>query len=225
MKEEGRHGHRCVKWDGVLRRDDYKPGFVRARDQLADAARVARWDRVLELLCVPSAGLAANHWRVGASRGSRRCTRPPGTAHRRTRSASSSRWAPRARSPRPTDAPRGSSPQPPGTMTRPAARARAAQSRRCRGPRRPRPTPGSAGRATHPAAPDLRAATVSDGTADGVRAGDACRVPDPGMYGGSSITLVQDGLDVESWSRVVGGSGQAHHITTDATALIDEGFV
>jgi len=45
------------------------------------------------------------------------------------------------------------------------------------------------------------------------------------MYGGSSITLVQDGLDVESWSRVVGGSGQAHHITTDATALIDEGFV
>jgi len=225
MKEEGRHGHRCVKWDGVLRRDDYKPGFVRARDQLADAARVARWDRVLELLCVPSAGLAANHWRVGASRGSRRCTRPPGTAHRRTRSASSSRWAPRARSPRPTDAPRGSSPQPPGTMTRPAARARAAQSRRCRGPRRPRPTPGSA--VEQRIRPHLTCELRPFPTAllteyePGTRAG----FPIPGMYGGSSITLVQDGLDVESWSRVVGGSGQAHHITTDATALIDEGFV
>ena len=28
-----------------------------------------------------------------------------------------------------------------------------------------------------------------------------------------------------SWSRVVGGSGQRHEITADATLLIDEGFV
>jgi hypothetical protein len=49
--------------------------------------------------------------------------------------------------------------------------------------------------------------------------------PVPGMYGGFDITLVEDFLDVKSWCRVVGGSGQAHLITTSGAILVDEGFV
>jgi hypothetical protein len=49
--------------------------------------------------------------------------------------------------------------------------------------------------------------------------------PVPGMYGGFDITLVKDFLNVKSWCRAVGGSGQAHLITTKGAILVDEGFV
>jgi hypothetical protein len=49
--------------------------------------------------------------------------------------------------------------------------------------------------------------------------------PVPGMYGGFDIRLVEDFLDVKSWCRVVGGSGQAHLITSAGAILVDEGFV
>jgi hypothetical protein len=48
--------------------------------------------------------------------------------------------------------------------------------------------------------------------------------PVPGMYGGFDITLRQGHLDVRSWCRVVGGSGQAHLVTHEGAALVDEGF-
>lgn len=48
------------------------------------------------------------------------------------------------------------------------------------------------------------------------------------MYGGFHVRL-EPGQPVrliaESWSRVVGGSGQRHAITDAATELLDEGFV
>jgi hypothetical protein len=48
----------------------------------------------------------------------------------------------------------------------------------------------------------------------------------PGMYGGFSVTLMKDSyLYVESWLRVVGGSGQAHVVTHEGVTLVDEGFV
>ena len=51
----------------------------------------------------------------------------------------------------------------------------------------------------------------------------------PGMYGGFSYGLDQDGVDAklvcESWSRIVGGSGQRHEITSAGTTLVEEGFV
>ncbi|MEU6234348.1 ankyrin repeat domain-containing protein [Kitasatospora sp. NPDC047058] len=50
-------------------------------------------------------------------------------------------------------------------------------------------------------------------------------VPVPGMYGGFKIRLEDGALIVESWSRVVGGSGRRHRITPDATTLLAEGFV
>lgn len=53
--------------------------------------------------------------------------------------------------------------------------------------------------------------------------------PVPGMYGGFSwvVHLESDEpvLVVESWSRVVGGSGQRHRITRNGCALESEGFV
>ncbi|QLY29846.1 ankyrin repeat domain-containing protein [Nocardia huaxiensis] len=51
----------------------------------------------------------------------------------------------------------------------------------------------------------------------------------PGMYGGFAISLVHDGeraeLDVESWWRVVGGSGQRHRVRADGFELTESGFV
>lgn len=47
----------------------------------------------------------------------------------------------------------------------------------------------------------------------------------PGMYGGFGMSIHKDRLFVESWSRVVGGSGQAHVITERGCVLVDEGFV
>lgn len=47
----------------------------------------------------------------------------------------------------------------------------------------------------------------------------------PGMYGGFSISVYRARLFVESWCRVVGGSGQAHVITEGGCVLVDEGFV
>ena len=53
--------------------------------------------------------------------------------------------------------------------------------------------------------------------------------PVPGMYGGFKYWLEIDQLPVrlvcESWSRIVGGSGQRHEITAEGTALLEEGFV
>ncbi len=45
------------------------------------------------------------------------------------------------------------------------------------------------------------------------------------MYGGFDIRLQENFLDVKSWCRVVGGSGQQHLITSAGTILVDEGFV
>lgn len=51
----------------------------------------------------------------------------------------------------------------------------------------------------------------------------------PGMYGGFSFWFDSDEaratLLVESWSRVVGGSGQRHAITPLGSTLTDQGFV
>ncbi|AOJ27081.1 hypothetical protein WJ12_19570 [Burkholderia seminalis] len=51
----------------------------------------------------------------------------------------------------------------------------------------------------------------------------------PGMYGGFGYALRTDGettvLVSESWSRVVGGSGQRHEITAHGCTLVEEGFV
>ncbi|NNJ11796.1 ankyrin repeat domain-containing protein [Chloroflexales bacterium ZM16-3] len=53
--------------------------------------------------------------------------------------------------------------------------------------------------------------------------------PVPGMYGGFSYELSavagSPALISESWSRVVGGSGQRHLVSPHGSVLLDEGFV
>ena len=53
--------------------------------------------------------------------------------------------------------------------------------------------------------------------------------PVPGMYGGFAYQLTErDGkplLVTTSWSRVVGGSGQRHEITTDGCVLVEQSVV
>ena len=53
--------------------------------------------------------------------------------------------------------------------------------------------------------------------------------PVPGMYGGFSYRFEAFGVDAklvsESWSRVEGGSGQRHEITSAGSVLVEEGFV
>jgi hypothetical protein len=52
--------------------------------------------------------------------------------------------------------------------------------------------------------------------------------PVPGMCGGFAYWLVDPStgrLDVSSWSRVIGGSGQRHEVTATGFRLLEEGFV
>ena len=53
--------------------------------------------------------------------------------------------------------------------------------------------------------------------------------PVPGMYGGFKFWLETTGTEAklvsESWCRVVEGSGERHEITSEASRLVDEGFV
>ena len=54
-------------------------------------------------------------------------------------------------------------------------------------------------------------------------------LPIPGMYGGFSYKLTEIAgepvLVVESWSRILEGSGQRHEITGAGYVLLEEGFV
>jgi hypothetical protein len=47
----------------------------------------------------------------------------------------------------------------------------------------------------------------------------------PGMYGGFHLVLRGQELEVSSWWRVVGGSGQRHRITAEGCSLVEQGFV
>jgi len=53
--------------------------------------------------------------------------------------------------------------------------------------------------------------------------------PVPGMHGGFSWVMHQESespvLVVDSWSRVVGGSGKRHRITREGCVLESQGFV
>lgn len=54
-------------------------------------------------------------------------------------------------------------------------------------------------------------------------------LPIPGMHGGFAYSLSEESdavvLIVESWSRVVSGSGQRHRITATGCELLEEWFV
>jgi hypothetical protein len=61
------------------------------------------------------------------------------------------------------------------------------------------------------------------------RLGGPIWFPVPGMYGGVAYRFdMIDGrpvLSVQSWSRLVGGSGQVHIVTPHGFVLVEDGFV
>ena len=48
--------------------------------------------------------------------------------------------------------------------------------------------------------------------------------PVPGFYGGFRYALVGEELAVDSWCRIVGGSGQTHRVTVDGVRLVESGW-
>lgn len=215
----------AVDWDGVTTRDAYKPAVVTARDELADAARDGAWGRVLEITA------AHPGWVNTARIGSRSGYAPlhqaawhgagPDVAGRlldlgawRTLRASLGE--------RPADiaAARGHTPlrnllEPVIRQPVPAAVLAALQGRLHR----------LIEEESYALAQQHRLRLPQLEVMTELPAGSGLWFPVPGMYGGFRITLDGDALTVESWNRVVEGSGQRHRITPGGTELVEAGFV
>jgi hypothetical protein len=214
-----------VEWDGVTTRDAYKPAVVTARDELADAARDGAWARVLEILVAYPDWV--NTTRIGSRSGYAPLHQaawhgagPDVTgrlldlgAWRTLRSSAGERPADIA-------AARGHTHlanllEPVIRQPVPAATLAALQSRL----HRLIEEESYALAAQHRLKlPQLEIMTE-------LPAGSRVWFPVPGMYGGFSFTLDADALIVESWNRVVEGSGQRHRITAGSTTLLEAGFV
>jgi hypothetical protein len=214
-----------TEWDGVTTRDAYKPAVVAARDELAAAARDGRWVRVLEI--------AAAH---------------PGWVNA-TRIGSQSGYAPLHQA-----AWHGAGPDVTGRLLdlgawrtlRSSSGERAADIAEARGHTQLRnllepvirqPVPAAVlaalqGRLhrlieeeSYARAAKLRLRLPQLEIMTELPAGSRVWFPVPGMYGGFGFTLDGETLIVESWNRVVEGSGQRHRITAGATVLLEAGFV
>jgi hypothetical protein len=215
----------AVEWDGVTTRDAYKPAVVAGRDELADAARDGAWTRVLEILS------AHPGWVNAARVGSRSGYAPLHQAA----------W-------------HGAGPDVTGRLLdlgawrtlRSSSGERATDIAEARGHtqlrnllepviRQPVPAPVLAalqGRLhrlieeeSYALAAKHRLRLPQLEIMTELPAGSRVWFPVPGMYGGFGFTLDGGALIVESWNRVVEGSGQRHRITADATVLLEAGFV
>jgi hypothetical protein len=214
-----------VDWDGVTARDAYKPAVVTARDKLADAARDGAWDRVLEILAAHPGWV--NTTRVGSRSGYAPLHQAawhgasPDVAGRlidlgawRTLRASSGERAADIASAR-GHTPLANLLEPVIRQPVPAAALAALQGRL----HRLIEEESYALAAQHRLKlPQLEILTE-------LPAGSRVWFPVPGMYGGFSFTLEDGALIVESWNRVVQGSGQRHRITAGSTTLLEAGFV
>lgn len=211
------------EWDGVTLRSTYNDGLVALRDRLADAARDGDWPAVFTLL--GTAKTSVNNWRVGGASWYSVLHQAAwhgadtGTVVRLVEAGG---W----RTLRTHDG------QCPEDI--------AAQ----RGHRHLAELLAPAPR--HPVSRELR-----EGLERGLhsvvmtRAGNlvakerlrlpeldpltelanpSCWFPVPGMYGGFGYRLDGEELEVKSWCRVSGGSGQTHRITAHAVELVDSGW-
>lgn len=212
-----------AEWPGVSDPSVLKPTFVEASHRLADAARDGRWDGVLALLAsVPHLG--PNRWRVGGTSWFAPLHQAAWLgapvevveqlvalgAWRSLRDADDRRPVDLARE-------RGHDHLLDALAT---------------------PTPTPVERRRHAAWDAHLETLVAERTAGlppvahrrvATEVVQAEHLDDlwfayPGMYGGFSVSLFRGRLHVESWSRVAGGSGQAHVITEDRCTLVDAGF-
>lgn len=215
----------AVDWDGVTTRDAYKPAVVAARDELADAARNGAWARVLEITAAhpgwvntsrigSRSGYAPLHQAAWHGAGADVTGRLLDLGAWRTLRAASGERA--------TD----------------IAEARGhAQLRNLLEPVIRQPVPAAVlaalqGRLhrlieeeSYALAEKHRLRLPQLEIMTELAAGSHVWFPVPGMYGGFRITLDGDALTVESWNRVVEGSGQRHRVTAEGTVLLEAGFV
>ena len=213
-------------WEGALDRGSYSELHLRNGDELADAARDGRWRTVLALLRDEDKHLDPNRWRVGgrswftplhqaAWHGA-----PPDVVEELI-SLGSSRTLPTSAGQRALDI---------------ALEKGHAELKRSLEPVMRNGVSGHvlAMLDRHLAALvedrirpqltiQLRPLTTAILTER--EPGASIWFPVPGMYGGFNVRLETSYLDVKSWSRIVGGSGQAHVITEKGSTLVAEGFV
>jgi hypothetical protein len=211
-------------WDGVTLRSSYNDRVVEGRDKLADAARDGDWSRVFDLLEAHPAWI--NVGRVGGSSGYAPLHQvawhgaDAAIAHRLVAAGA---WR----------------------MLRTAQGEQAVDVAERRGHhhllmpltpviRHPLPveTMRSIQRHFHTLIADRAGDLITD---QRLRLPEletlteqrdpTCWFPVPGMYGGFRYRLELAELTVESWCRVVGGSGQRHIIDGQGARLVAEGFV
>ena len=230
-------------WNGVLDATQYSDVVVAARHRLADAAKAGDWPMVFRLLDQPDAMVQVNDWRPG---GTAWFTPLHQAAWHGAPTSVASELIARGALRSLTDS-RGRTALDIRTERNSAefvSKGAGAESHLAlRGLLAPPPPPLSPARIR---ALDNHLAAVIDGRISGAldhgRDPQAVlryppisilhEVPDrrlwfpvPGMYGGFDIHLRDGYLEVNSWCRVVGGSGQRHVITEQGTTLVDQGFV
>jgi len=230
-------------WNGVLDATQYSDAVVAARHRLADAAKAGDWPTVFGLLDQPDAMVRVNDWRLG---GTAWFTPLHQAAWHGAPTSVAAGLVARGALRSLTDS-RGRTALDIRTERNSAefvSKGAGAQSHLAlRGLLSPPPSPLSLARIR---ALDSHLAAVIEGRISVVlyegRDPQAVlryppvailhEVPDrrvwfpvPGMYGGFDIRLRDGYLEVNSWCRVVGGSGQRHVITEQGSTLIDEGFV
>ena len=230
-------------WNGVLDPTQYSEAVVAARNRLADAAKAGDWSAVFGLLDDPDVPVRVNDWRPG---GTAWFTPLHQAAWHGAPTAVASELIARGALRSLTDS-RGRTALDIRTernFKEFAAKGTAADSHLgLRGVLSPPAPMLSADRIR---ALDAHLAAVIDSRLRGVLyegrdprevlryppVAILHEVPDrrlwfpvPGMYGGFDIHLRDGYLEVNSWCRVVGGSGQRHVITEQGTTLVDQGFV
>ena len=215
---------RAAEWPGITDPEALKPEVVAATHRLADAAKTADWDAVFGVLS-SSFWLGPNHWRIGGSSWFTPLHQAawhgaPVEVVDRLVELGAWRSLRNAAGDRPVDVAtaRGHEHLLESLASPPVAR-----QRRRKYDAWDRHLDTLVAERTD-SLPPVRYRPVATEVLD-LEPLDSLSFPYPGMYGGFSLTVHRGRLHVESWCRVVGGSGQAHVITEGGCVLVEDGFV
>jgi len=219
-------GYKSMVWDGVLDRSALADWYLADRDCLAESARAGDWPKVLDLLR-GEAQLSPNHWRLGGSSWFTPLHQAAwhgapisvvedlyGLGALCGQKTADGRTARQIAESRGHDelldalSPPSSSLQDP-EFAGPLLERNLAQLVESR--IRPQ------------LSVSMRPLPIE--VIEAAPSGTHVWYPVPGMYGGFDVRLEHDYLIVDSWSRVAGGSGQSHAVTTQGVHLLAEGYV